>query len=220
MRKPIDHKIDRAGALFHAMGMVMVAFALLLGCSTPSAISPTHLPYISKVIHLPMLEHEAAEQGEPASEPTPVDWSAEPDEAIRLVPADDPMLAEAKIRGIPWPMVYNDGPTRAHKPQTGLVSYYNESQHTATGEHFNPEALTAAHRSLPFGTIVRCIRTDTNSSVVVVINDRGPYVGSRIIDLSRHAAEHLGLIRDGVAPCRIEILAYPLVEAMGPKGNG
>lgn len=136
----------------------------------------------------------------------------------RMVPPSDPMWAAARIRGVIWPLVYNDGPV--YPPQTGICSYYHEPQRIATGEYFNPEALTAAHKSLPFGTIVRCTRTDTGRSVVVVINDRGPYVDGRIIDLSRRAAQHIGMIGDGIAPCRLDILAYPVIDTMGPKGNG
>lgn len=141
-----------------------------------------------------------------------------PKREYHFVPPDDPMLAEARIRGVLWPMVYNDG--HVHRPQTGVCSYYHEPQPTATGERFNPEALTAAHKTLPFGAIVRCTRTDTGRSVVVVINDRGPYVRGRIIDLSRRAARQIGMIGDGIAPCKIEVLAYPVIETMGPKGNG
>ncbi len=137
---------------------------------------------------------------------------------FRFVPPDDPMLAQARIRGVLWPMVYNDGDV--YRPQTGICSFYHEPQQTATGETFNPEALTAAHKTLPFGTIVRCTRTDTGQAVVVVINDRGPFVRGRIIDLSRRAARQIGMIGDGVAPCRLDVLAYPAVETMGPKGNG
>ena len=67
---------------------------------------------------------------------------------------------------------------------------------------------------------MRCTRTDTGASVTVVINDRGPYVAGRIIDLSLAAARRLEIETLGVVPCRVEILAYPLIEAMGPRGNG
>ncbi|MCE5231566.1 septal ring lytic transglycosylase RlpA family protein [bacterium] len=218
MPKPFEHRIDRAALLSRAMSSVILLCAVLVGCTSESRLPKNPIPYITRVIHLPNLDGDEPAKPEPpqtATAPEP-----EPEPAIRLVPADDPMLAEARIRGVSWPMVYNDGPTRQHEPQTGFCSYYNESQHTATGEHFNPEALTAAHKSLPFGTIVRCTREDTGDSVIVVINDRGPFVRGRILDLSRRAAEHLGMIRAGVTRCKIEVLAYPIIEAMGPKGNG
>lgn len=222
MPKTTDHRIDRPRAPFHAIGMATVFVFFLVGCVTDSGSQTGGgIPIISRVIHLSLLNGGEPKPTVNVMEPSER-FEAEPAEqdSVRLVPEDDPMLAEARIRGVYWPMVYNEGAHFRHKPQAGLCSYYNESQHTATGEHYNPEAMTAAHKTLPFGTIVRCTRTDTGNSVVVVINDRGPFVRGRIIDLSRRAAQRIGMIGDGVAPCRIEILAYPLIEAMGPKGNG
>ncbi len=83
-----------------------------------------------------------------------------------------------------WPLVLNDGQGRHYPDEQGLVSYYHDPQKLATGEWFDPSELTAAHKTLPFGTVVRCTRSDTGQSVVVTINDRGPYVRGRIIDLS------------------------------------
>ena len=140
--------------------------------------------------------------------------------SLNVIPPNDPMLAAARIRGVQWPMVHNDGSSQVYPKIKGLVSFYHEDSLVATGESYNPQALTAAHKSLPFGTIVRCTRIDTGRSVVVMINDRGPYVRGRILDLSRSAARQLDMIAEGVVPCLIEVLAYPLIEAMGPKGNG
>ena len=77
---------------------------------------------------------------------------------------------------------------------------------TATGEHFNKRAMTAAHKTLPFGTRVKVTRVDTGDSVVVRINDRGPYIAGRIIDLSEKAAENLGMTDVGISPVRLEVL--------------
>lgn len=80
--------------------------------------------------------------------------------------------------------------------QSGIASWYGGKFHgrqTASGETYNQNALTAAHRSLPFGTKVRVTNTSTGNSVVVRINDRGPFVGGRVIDLSRAAASSLGI---------------------------
>jgi len=92
---------------------------------------------------------------------------------------------------------------------SGWASWYGPGFHgnlTANGEIYNQYALTAAHRNLPFGTIVRVTNMDNGRSLVVRINDRGPYVRNRIIDLSKGAAQELGLISTGVAPVRMEIL--------------
>lgn len=88
----------------------------------------------------------------------------------------------------------------------GLASFYSEEQTTAAGERFDKRALTAAHRTLPFGTRVRVTRADTNESVVVRINDRGPFREGRVIDLSERAAEVLRMTGRGTAPVRLEVL--------------
>lgn len=77
---------------------------------------------------------------------------------------------------------------------------------TANGERYNPGGLTAAHRSLPFGTRVRVTSASTGRSVVVRINDRGPFVGGRIIDLSTGAARAIGLTNSGVGGVRLDVL--------------
>ncbi|ACA15269.1 rare lipoprotein A [Methylobacterium sp. 4-46] len=77
--------------------------------------------------------------------------------------------------------------------QSGRASWYGSGQRTASGERFNPNGLTAAHRSLPFGTRVRVTNTANGRSVVVRINDRGPFAGGRIIDLSRGSARAIGM---------------------------
>ncbi len=95
----------------------------------------------------------------------------------------------------------------------GRASYYSDrlaGRHTANGDVYDPTQLTAASRDLPFGTIVRVVREDTGASVVVRINDRGPHRDhTRILDLSRAAAEALDMIRAGVVGVRAEILERP-----------
>lgn len=93
--------------------------------------------------------------------------------------------------------------------ETGKASWYGTQHHgkrTASGEPFDQHALTAAHRTLPFGTRVKVTNLNNQRSVVVRINDRGPFRRGRDIDLSRAAAEQLDLIRTGVAPVRLEPL--------------
>ncbi len=96
-------------------------------------------------------------------------------------------------------------------PQSGKASYYSDrlkNRPTASGERYHPDKLTGAHRRLPFGTRVRVTRPSTGQSVVVRINDRGPYAKGRIIDLSRKAAEALGIVRAGVAAVRVEVVSF------------
>ncbi len=91
----------------------------------------------------------------------------------------------------------------------GVASWYGGKFHgrkTANGERFDKNALTAAHRSLPFGTRVRVTNARSGEAVVVRINDRGPYAGERIIDLSRGAAAQIGIVGAGVGQVELEIL--------------
>jgi rare lipoprotein A len=95
-------------------------------------------------------------------------------------------------------------------PQTGPASWYGSQHHgkrTASGSIFDQTKLTAAHRSLPFGTRVKVTNLSNDKSVEVEITDRGPYAGNRIIDLSRAAAQALGMIDSGTATVRLEAAA-------------
>ncbi len=84
----------------------------------------------------------------------------------------------------------------------GKASYYKLGGHTASGGHVGP--FTAAHRTLPFGTQVRVTNLGNNRSVVVTVNDRGPFTGGRVIDVSAHAADALGFRSAGVAHVKVE----------------
>ena len=93
---------------------------------------------------------------------------------------------------------------------SGKASYYADKfngRKTANGEIFDNDKFTAAHKTLPFGTIVIVKNLNNNKTVQVRINDRGPFVEGRIIDLSKRAAEHIGMIRSGVADVEVMILA-------------
>jgi rare lipoprotein A len=89
----------------------------------------------------------------------------------------------------------------------GLASFYGYRSKTASGEMMNPAAMTAAHPSLPFGTQVRVTAVSSRRSVVVRINDRGPFVRGRIIDLSTAAAQQLGIVGRGVAMVEVEVVS-------------
>jgi len=88
----------------------------------------------------------------------------------------------------------------------GVASYYWEGSRVASGGKYNPNGLTAAHRSLPFGTRVRVSDPKTNRSVVVTINDRGPFVHGRVLDLSLGAARALGMESRGVSRVHADVL--------------
>jgi len=105
-------------------------------------------------------------------------------------------------------------PERA-EVQDGYATWYGNAfagRKTASGERFNPLALTAAHRTLPFGTWVEVTRVDTGASVRVRITDRGPYAAPsqhRIIDLSQGAAERIDLVRSGVTRVEVRVIDGP-----------
>ena len=107
-------------------------------------------------------------------------------------------------------LVPNDLDATVIDTQKGLASFYGQrfaGNLTANGERFDPSELTAAHRTLPFGTRIRVTNLANGKQTIVRINDRGPYVGARIIDLSRYAAKVLGMIEQGVAQVQLQILS-------------
>ena len=88
----------------------------------------------------------------------------------------------------------------------GVASYYSHESQTASGEKFDPDELTAAHPTLPFGTRVRVTNTSNGRSVTVRINDRGPFVHGRVVDVSHSAAEALHMTQQGVAKVKLDVL--------------
>ena len=109
------------------------------------------------------------------------------------------------VLALAWPFGANATVTI----QEGLVSWYGEQFHdrpTASGELFDASAMTMAHPTLPFGTQVKVTNLRNGRSVVLRVNDRGPFVGQRIADLSQAAASYLGMLRRGIAHARLEVL--------------
>ncbi|HEX2227518.1 MAG TPA: septal ring lytic transglycosylase RlpA family protein [Candidatus Binatia bacterium] len=101
---------------------------------------------------------------------------------------------------------------RPPKMEVGHASWYGPKFHgkkTASGVIFDQQEFTAAHRNLPLGSRVRVTNLENAKFVEVEINDRGPFVPGRIIDLSRAAAKELGMLEDGVTPVRVEVLSLP-----------
>jgi rare lipoprotein A len=102
--------------------------------------------------------------------------------------------------------------------EVGLASWYGVPHHgrrTASGEVFDMHQLTAAHRTLPFGTRVRVVNRDTSQSAEVWVNDRGPFVDGRILDVSYAAARLLGIVGPGVVPVRVRVVSLPTRPAAG-----
>nr|WP_089658788.1 septal ring lytic transglycosylase RlpA family protein [Halomonas pantelleriensis] len=107
---------------------------------------------------------------------------------------------------------YAHSPEPAADAELGIASYYSDrfqGATTASGEPFDQQALTAAHPTLPLGTTVVVTRPDTGKEVEVLINDRGPFIDGRIIDLSKRAARKLDMLHRGVARVEVTPIATP-----------
>jgi rare lipoprotein A (peptidoglycan hydrolase) len=136
--------------------------------------------------------------------------------SLKQEPVPLPPVPQAREEAVPAPAPQAPAPpahenaTPADKPaiiQVGTASWYGpgfHGQETASGERFNQHALTAAHRTLPLGTEAKVTNLETGQAVTVKINDRGPYVKGRQLDLSHAAAKQIGLIKPGVAKVKIE----------------
>ena len=121
-------------------------------------------------------------------------------------PADSPVTSDSAT----WAPQPGTAPAPGAAYQVGLATWYGgklAGHRTASGERFDPAQMTAAHRTLPFGTWVEVTRADTGKSVVVRINDRGPFGDeARVIDLSRGAAAKIDLVRSGVTRVKLRVL--------------
>jgi len=113
-------------------------------------------------------------------------------------------VARRPVKGSPGEFTFDE--------QIGMASYYADEFHgrsTSSGQIFDMNALTAAHRTLPLGTIVKVTNIENGHDVELIVNDRGPFLKGRIIDLSKAAAEKIGLVEKGTALVRIEIVRLP-----------
>lgn len=144
-------------------------------------------------------KHQKKKERDPApiKSEDPIDQEIHSPERVDLTIRKDPAPIKSEDPKIKW-------------SQTGIASWYGSYFHgrtTANGEIYNMYALTAAHKELPFGTVVRVTHLGNGSSVVVRINDRGPFIKGRIIDLSLRAAEEIGMKSQGVAKVKVEIIS-------------
>ena len=94
----------------------------------------------------------------------------------------------------------------AGEDSRGIASFYTEDQPTASGEEFDTHDLTAAHHTLPFGTRLRVTNVATGRSVTVRVNDRGPYIPGRVVDVSGSAANELGIVESGIAKVKLDVV--------------
>jgi rare lipoprotein A len=158
------------------------------------------------ILALPASAQEATQPPAPAPA-----VAASADEALLWAPAPGVVVAVADSAALAALVVPSDEIAEAEGVLvgSGRASYYGEAfrgRRTASGERFDPDGLTAAHRTLPFGTRLRVTNERNDQSVVVRVTDRGPFHGARIIDLSKGAARRIGMVRSGTARVRIERL--------------
>ncbi len=130
---------------------------------------------------------------------------------LSLLSADPLRAQEAESENVAAPVEEPERkpPEPSAPKQIGLAAYYHADFHgrrTANGESFDHNGLTAAHKTLPFGTHVRVINLQNNKNVIVRVNDRGPVQTDRVIDLTRRAASILGFIRQGMAKVALEVV--------------
>jgi rare lipoprotein A len=179
-------------------GLAVMALFATLKSPAPAAPSFGAFQPVPQTVGLAPQTVNVALKGSRLETAVPVGSAAEPKRVrVASITPDIPMSAV-----VPEP----ESPAFKGKPIFGLASYYSRGQKTANGERFKPSEMTAAHRSLPFGTRVRVTRLDTGRSVTVRINDRGPYIRGRNVDLSRAAAQQLGMLDRGVTKVKLDVL--------------
>jgi peptidoglycan lytic transglycosylase len=185
---------------FGAIALVAFACLLLAGCGghKQARVNVPSPPPIAPAP--PQKQTPPAEAQAPKTTPAPPaaeEETEEETEALSVPPDAKPLLVE-----------------------TGLASWYGPPYHnrrSSNGEVYNMNAFTAAHRTLPLGSIVRVTNIKTGNSVIVRITDRGPFIDGRILDLSLAAAKKIDLWRAGVAPVRMEVLKTPLPMETGGR---
>jgi rare lipoprotein A len=126
--------------------------------------------------------------------------------AVRQPPKSETTQVRQQSKVVRPRLVAKTQVAKTQVASDGLASYYRHGSRTASGERFNAGEMTAAHRTLPFGTRVRVTNVATGQSVTVRVNDRGPFVKGRVIDLSHSAAESLGIVSRGVSQVKLDVV--------------
>jgi rare lipoprotein A len=177
-----------------------VTWATLTRSAPITASAPKAAP---KAVAFKPAAKVAATKPAPKPAAKPTQTAAKP---TQTAASDDGSRPQRKAATKPAPARTAVTSTGGGGSLSGVASYYWQPQPLASGGRFNPDALTAAHKTLPFGTRVRVTHASNGRSVEVVINDRGPYIGGRIIDLSRRAAQVIGMTDQGIARVNVAIL--------------
>lgn len=152
---------------------------------------------LSACVQTPLATKRYASRAEQAAS----EATTQPNSRIRTRVATRRVVAKRRISATPARPAAS-----TRDASMGLASFYWHGTKTASGEKFDPGELTAAHRTLPFGTRLRVTDVTTGRSVTVRINDRGPFIPGRIVDVSRSAAETLGMDRAGLAKVKLDVV--------------
>lgn len=181
--------------------LVAAGLWLLVGCgdSRPPAkspLDPAHQPKSARGAYVTV--------GSKAPVPATIQPQTQPPPTAERPVPKEPSPTSEQLAG-------RFGSKRALSVQQGSASYYSDAfagRSTASGAPYEPHAFTAAHRHLPFGSVLRVTRRDGGQVVYVRVTDRGPFARGRIVDLSRAAAEQLGMMRAGVVKVKVEVVEY------------
>ena len=163
---------------------VVQSLAIVLGAASLAACTQTHVA---------ANKTEMVSPGRQASQQYHRTVSFAPKRRVAVARKHTPFASDKKAAATP---VASDG----------IASFYTEGTKTASGEKFNTNELTAAHPTLPFGTRLRVTNVASGQSVTVRVNDRGPFVRGRVVDVSYAAAETLGMVGGGVAKVKLEVV--------------
>jgi rare lipoprotein A len=149
---------------------------------------------------------------------TPSPGTAPP--GVEAGPSQEAKLPGAGVPEKPIPAIEIPADAKPIFIETGIASWYGPPYHNrrgSNGEIYDMHAMTAAHRTLPLGSLVRVVNVATGASAIVRITDRGPFVEGRVIDLSKAAAEKIGMLQKGTTEVRLEILKTPVSLAQGGR---
>ena len=183
----VDIKAICMGAPFSSgsgLRSVVQLLAVILGAASLAACTQTHVA---------TNKSEMISPGRQASQQYDRTVSFAPNRRVAVARKHTPFASNKKAAGT---QVASDG----------IASFYTEGTKTASGEKFNTHELTAAHPTLPFGTRLRVTNVASGQSVTVRVNDRGPYVRGRVVDVSYAAAETLGMVGGGVAKVKLDVV--------------
>ncbi len=191
--------------------------------ATRTRVTPRHLSLLplclAATFFLAGCSHKVKDEQPPPPLPLPAQGSVRPGYTpTRNYPSSTNPAASAPVAVSAEDLAY----VESHRPiysEEGYATWYTAARgrHTANGDLFNDNAMTAAHRTLPFGTLVKVTNLKTGQAAILRITDRGPFVEGRILDLTRAAAKAIGNYREGLSHVRVDVYETPKPIATGGR---